>query len=309
MVAAARTEIATMKAQMTDERRGVEKVNHYLRHFFGHPFLSLQALPSAASDGPQYRFEIHRNGARAYHLSEGERSLIAFCYFVARLADVETGGKRPIIWIDDPVSSLDDNHLFFVHSLLSSTVARQGTFGQLFISTHSLTFLKYLMRLSNRGNERAYFIVHREGATSTIRQMPKHLQKFATEFHYLFHQIYRCSNMDENSSEDVSVLYGFANNMRKFLELFLFFKYPDTEEEVFRKLCRFFGDDSIAALLSDRVDNEYSHLPALFERGALPMDVPAMKQMADFVLKKMQSTDPDQYESLLASIGASKKNT
>ncbi|NHN34968.1 AAA family ATPase [Paenibacillus sp. S3N08] len=35
------------------------------------------------------RFEIVRNGKRAYHLSEGECSLISFCYFIAKLDDIE----------------------------------------------------------------------------------------------------------------------------------------------------------------------------------------------------------------------------
>ena len=313
-VAAARSEIAALKAEMTDERRGAEKVNHYLSHFFGHPFLSLQALPNEAPEGPQYRFEIHRDSMRAYHLSEGERSLIAFCYFVARLADVETGGTKPIIWIDDPVSSLDDNHIFFVHSLLNSGVAKQGTFGQLFISTHSLGFLKYLKRLHEAGRtERAYFIVDREGDSSTIKLMPKHLKEYATEFHYLFHQIHRCAQAGTTTTADVGVWYNFGNNIRKFLEMYLYFKYPDAHDDpsaaLSSKLRRFCGDDRLAASLAERVENEYSHLHGLFERGAVPIDVPAMKQIAVFVLGKMQAGDPDQYESLLASIGASKENT
>ena len=40
-------------------------------------------------------------------LSEGERSLIAICYFMAKLEDIDTKGKDLIIWIDDPVSSFD----------------------------------------------------------------------------------------------------------------------------------------------------------------------------------------------------------
>ena len=31
-----------------------------------------------------------------------------------KLEDVETKGSKPIIWIDDPISSLDSNHIFFV---------------------------------------------------------------------------------------------------------------------------------------------------------------------------------------------------
>lgn len=305
-VSAARQTIADLKAQMKDEINGAEKVNHYLSHYFGHPALSLQALANDDGEKKQYRFEIYRDGSRAYHLSEGERGLIAFCYFIARLEDVETSGKKPIIWIDDPVSSFDDNHVFFIHSLINNYIAQPGAFGQLFISTHSLAFLKYLKRLPKAKEvERAYFIVHRTGSTSAIQLMPKHLKEYATEFHYLFHQIYRCALADDASDPDVDVYYNLGNNVRKFLEMYLYFKYPDAKEDDGSKLQRFFGDDPVAASLTDRIDNEYSHLKGLFERGIVPVDVPAMKRMAEFVLAKMMDRDLDQYNSLLDSIGES----
>ncbi len=306
-VLAARKRITYLKAQMTDERYGAEKVNDYLNHYFGHPSLSLQALANDDDEETQYRFEIHRDGSRAYHLSEGERGLIAFCYFIARLKDVNTSGKKPIIWIDDPVSSLDDNHVFFVHSLIYNNIAQPGAFDQLFISTHSLAFLKYLKRLpGGNGEHRAYFIVHRTGpTTSTIQIMPKHLKKYVTEFHYLFHQIYRCAHADDAGGPDVDVYYNFGNNVRKFLEMYLYFKYPDVKESDKNKLARFFDDDPLAASLVGRFDNEYSHLQGLLERGLMPVDVPEMKRVAEFVLKKVEKHDPDQYRSLEASIGES----
>ena len=135
--------------------------------------------------------------------------------------------------------------------------------------------------------------------------MPKHLKEYATEFHYLFHQIYRCTTVDDANDPDVDAYYNLGNNVRKFLEMYLYFKYPDAKEDDGSKLQRFFGDDPIAASLTERIDNEYSHLKGLFERGVMPVDVPAMKQMAKFVLDKINAHDADQYRSLLDSIGES----
>ena len=87
------------------------------------------------------KFEIVRNGNKAHHLSEGESSLIAFCYFMAKLEDVDTKGSTPIIWIDDPISSLDSNHIFFVYSLINAEIFTRQEFEQIFISTHNLDFL------------------------------------------------------------------------------------------------------------------------------------------------------------------------
>jgi wobble nucleotide-excising tRNase len=83
-------------------------------------------------------------------LSEGECSLIAFCYFMAKLDDIESNGKNLIIWIDDPISSLDSNHVFFVYSLLRAEIVEASKYEQLFISTHNLDFLKYLKRLTGK---------------------------------------------------------------------------------------------------------------------------------------------------------------
>lgn len=264
----------------------------------------MQALPSDDGEQPQYRFEIHREGRRAYHLSEGERGLIAFCYFIARLDDIDTSGQKPIIWIDDPVSSFDDNHVFFIYSLINTRIAQPGAFSQLFISTHNLAFLKYLKRLgTGPARDRRYFIVHRTGSTSVIQPMPKHLKEYATEFHYLFHQIYQCATANDADDPDAKMYYSLGNNLRKFLEMYLYFRYPDAREGIEGKLQRFFGNDRLAAALTHRVDNEYSHLLGLFERGSLPVDVPEMKKIAAFVLEKMKDRDVEQYNSLLESIG------
>ncbi len=70
-------------------------------------------------------FEILRNAKQAKNLSEGECSLIAFCYFVASLKDINTKDKKPIVWIDDPISSLDNNHIFFIFSLIENEIVRK----------------------------------------------------------------------------------------------------------------------------------------------------------------------------------------
>lgn len=304
--------IAELKAQMRDERNGAEKVNEYLSHYFGHPSLRLEALPEEGDgdDAAQYRFEIQRDGTRAYHLSEGEKGLLAFCYFMGRLEDVDTTGTKPVIWIDDPISSLDENHVFFIYSLIQSHILEREVAGQLVVSTHSLAFLKYLRRLNGPGlPQRSYFVVERSGDASTLKPMPKHLKLFSTEFHYLFDCLYRCAKADPHADGTVDVFYSFGNNVRKFLEMYLYFRFPNAVDEQDRgahgprRINRFLGDDKVSASLSERIENEYSHLHGLFERGATPVDIPAMQKMAQLVLDKIKEHDSDQYEALLQSIG------
>jgi len=305
-----RAKINELKAQLKDESKGADRVNDYLNNFFGHQSLSLKAIeenPGDTSSG--YRFEVTRNGKQAFHLSEGECSLIAFCYFMAKLEDIETKGNQPIIWIDDPISSLDANHIFFVYSLINAAIVKPKNFLQLFISTHNLDFLKYLKRISNdyrgKGDKRIkmreFFMVERSGDASQICLMPGYLKNYVTEFNYLFHQIYKCATAESIDDGNYHEFYNFGNNARKFLEIYLYYRYPNGIEGD-DKLLKFFGEDSIPAIFTDRVNNEYSHLCGVFERGASPIEVPEMKTVAQQIISKVKD-DADQYSALLQSIG------
>lgn len=304
--------IAEKKRQLNDEEKGARKVNEYLNHFFGHQFLSLEVINDSIPEESdrKIKFEVKRDGKKAYHLSEGECSLLAFCYFLAKLDDIDTKGSKPIIWIDDPISSLDSNHVFFVYSLIGAEIVASGKFAQLFISTHNLDFLKYLRRLSGKyldanGNkkdyQKSYLLVSRQDQRSTIKLMPKHLRDYATEFNYLFHQIHKCAQIEDVNDSNYPTFYNFGNNARKFLEIYLYYRYPDqgmTEET----LTQFFGHERIPAVLTDRINNEYSHLSGVFERGATPVEVPEMLTAARQIIERLKM-DGDQFSALLKSIG------
>lgn len=300
-------DISLLKNQLKDERKGAEKVNHYLQHHFGHSGLQLSAIDEDTTKGVHFR--ISRSNDIAHNLSEGECSLVAFCYFMAKLEDIETKDKELIIWIDDPISSLDSNHIFFVYSLIEATLAKPikavnqtntYRYSQLFISTHSLDFLKYLKRISKPKNDSEYFILERTESNSAIKLMPSYLKNYITEFNYLFSQIYKCTQPIIGDS-DHEAFYNFGNNLRKFLEAYLFYKYPShssTEE----KLGKFFGGDQLATELSNRLYNEQSHLEEIFDRSIKPSEIPEIPKLANYVLNTIKQKDPDQYNSLIESI-------
>ena len=121
--------------------------------------------------------------------------------------------------------------------------------------------------------------------------MPNYLKNYVTEFNYLFHQIYKCSIAEENDIDEHS----------------LFYKYPNADINDKDKLLKFFEGDKQAVTLADRIDNEYSHLEGLFERSMRPVDVPEMRTMAQYILKKIEEKDKEQYDALLKSIGEYKK--
>jgi len=307
-IIALENEIIQLKNKQKDERKGADRVNELLNHFFGHDGIKLEAKEHSDKT---FKFEITRSGKSAYNLSEGECTLIAFCYFIAKLEEPNSKGKDLIIYIDDPVSSLDSNHIFFIFSLIENLIAKpiknsDGSnsyrYKQLFISTHNLDFLKYLKTISSKNkNERQYFLIERNGTASNISLMPSYLKDYITEFNYLFHQIYKCRNA-EFAKENHEVFYSFGNNLRKFIEAFLFYKYP-SPDSMNNKLGRFFGNDDITVTLVNRLDNELSHLEEIFDRSIKPIDIPEISKLANYVLEKIYTADPDQYNALLKSIG------
>ena len=102
--------------------------------------------------------------------------------------------------------------------------------------------------------------------------MPKYLRDYQTEFHYLFHQIYRCKD-SQGAHENHEVFYNFGNNLRKFLEAYLFYKYPYKDDQAgsSERLLQFFGEDATATALANRVGNESEadRLPTAADYGPL----------------------------------------
>ena len=130
--------------------------------------------------------------------------------------------------------------------------------------------------------------------------MPSYLKEYVTEFNYLFHQIYKCASLDTIDDTNYVTFYNFANNARKFFEIYLYYRYPDLGMTA-ETLSAFFGEDSIPAVLIDRINNEYSHLSGVFERGSSPMEVPEMQVAAKQIIERLKQ-DNEQFSSLMRSV-------
>ncbi|HEA8238400.1 TPA: AAA family ATPase, partial [Campylobacter jejuni] len=219
--------IEKYKEKLSNLETSTSNINKYLKSYFGHNMLELKVKKD---DKGQLNgeFEILRNGKQAKNLSEGECSLVAFCYFVASLEDAKTKDKNPIIWIDDPISSLDNNHIFFIFSLIEAKIAKKikdNKYSQLFISTHNLDFLKYLKSLTgyDKNDKKSFMYLIEKTNNSDIKILPDYIRKYVTEFNYLFEQIFKNYN---NTNITIDSYYSLANNIRKFLDTYMYFKYP-----------------------------------------------------------------------------------
>ena len=293
------SKIEKYKEKLSNLETSTSNINKYLKSYFGHNLLELKAKKD---DKGQLNgeFEILRNGKQAKNLSEGECSLVAFCYFVANLENINTKDKNPIIWIDDPISSLDNNHIFFIFSLIEAKIAkeiRNNKYSQLFISTHNLDFLKYLKSLTgyDKNDKKSFMYLIEKTNNSDIKTLPDYIRKYVTEFNYLFEQIFKHHN---NTSITIDLYYNLANNIRKFLATYMYFKYPNNDS-LMTKYCNLFGEEK--AILINRVINEFSHLENI-ERAQMPLDLLEMQKIANLIILNIQEKDKEQFDALLKSI-------
>ncbi|SFC62326.1 AAA domain-containing protein [Parapedobacter composti] len=90
-----------------------------------------------------------------------------------------------------------------------------------------------------------------------MKLAPDYLKNYITEFNYLFSQIYNCS-ISEMSAISHEYQYNFGNNMRKFLEAYLFYKYPSHKMSNDERIKKYFNDDSVSINLINRVINFFS---------------------------------------------------
>lgn len=186
------------------------------------------------------KFTLERSGHSANNLSEGEKSAIAFAYFLTELKALRNDDPpklpKTIVFIDDPISSLDSNHIFQVRFLLHSFFKTEN-YAQLFISTHNFEFFSVMLDTNlfghknddKNGNKRPlYFIKRNDDNTSEIKKLPISFSAYKSEYVGLFHTIKEFNELA--NKEDFTNLLILPNAVRRFLELYTLMKYPSDSE-------------------------------------------------------------------------------
>lgn len=137
-------ELYSLEKRLTSVYPTAKGINDLL-HKYGFGGFSLKVDDSKKN----YQF-IRANGASAFEsLSEGERNLVTFLYFMYSLkGSIDGAGLNSdkIVVIDDPVSSLDSEVLFLVSSLIrdlfKDVFDGNGSIKQLFILSHNTFFFQ-----------------------------------------------------------------------------------------------------------------------------------------------------------------------
>ncbi|MBC8745348.1 MULTISPECIES: ATP-binding protein [Paraburkholderia] len=268
----------------------------------------------------ELRFETRDNGytimrgkAPAMHLSEGERTAIAFMYFLKTLEDSDFKLKEGIVVIDDPVSSLDANSLFSAFGYMKE---RAKNAKQLFVLTHNFGFFRQVKNWFNFAGKLKNGVYKPETSTIShfymlamrveggqrnayLRTLDPLLHEYESEYHYLFRLVKDGAAMVQPQS--LADVYGMPNVARRLLESFLSFRVPGHAGNLRRQMEELDGEPAMMARII-RFLHTHSHMEQVSEPEhdlSVLSEAPAV--LAD-LLTIIERNDKKHYEAMMALV-------
>lgn len=281
-----------LESQISESVAGAEKVNTILKRLFmGKTEIELAQKSPIETE----KYILKRNGKPAHHLSEGEKTAISFAHFLASLESKDLVDKygEIILYIDDPISSLDNNHIYAVFAEIDRLRHEDNKrkYKQLFISTHNY----HLFRLLTERDEKhiGVYYVKRNRDDSVIENFSKSILQQKSEYTFLFNQI---KKYIDNSNEDDYIIGHF---LRRFLEIFATYKNPtkcDLRTRILQIVdlkTEYKTNETLLQAVYKTV-NEESHTYITNE----VINNGSIKNTAEAVLEFVKMVDPDQYSFL-----------
>lgn len=247
-------------------------------------------------------FQLMRGTAVADKLSDGEKTAIAFAYFLTSLEGEGEDIANTIVYVDDPISSLDSNHVYAVYALITEHLHKAL---QLFISTHNSEFFSLLKGLwLGRGPYQAdsdAFYVRRlsdaAGAYAVLETLPRLLRKYNSEYEFIFAQLYAFAEADTPSDHEA---YTAPNLLRRFLEAYLGFRKPCTT--AWHKKIDLILDLPAECEEVHKLLDDASHLHNMNRALQHPSFVASAQPCVRSILRGLQAKDPLHYNSLITVV-------
>jgi wobble nucleotide-excising tRNase len=292
-------QIHAVESQILEHQRPADELTKELREYLGRDEVRFEVKGTG--------YALTRNGQPVSHLSEGERTAIAFLYFLKSLQDKTFDAANGIVVIDDPVSSLDANALFSAFGYMKE---RTKQCGQLFILTHSFPFFRLVKnwfhhlpgqrKKKTEAHPARFYMLrsfgHTDGSrTSRLGPLDPLLQEHESEYQYLFKRVY-----DEAHRNNLATLehhYGLPNVARRLIEAFLAFRFPEMSGDLGPRLDRIAFDSAKKTRIL-RLLNTYSHAGAIADpEHDLSLLAETQPVLLD-LLQMMKAVDREHYEGL-----------
>ncbi|HIF9151668.1 TPA: AAA family ATPase [Photobacterium damselae] len=295
------TRINAIKAELNNTKQGAYSLNDNLRQYFGKTDIEIKPV-----DGT---YKFMREDREAKYLSDGERTAIAFAYFITQLEDESLNGIKPIVYLDDPICSLDSNHIYNVLGIIKSKLGHDQV-EQLFISTHNFeffnlvkTWLSYFNRTKTGTAKRAqFFLVNRTGDQSKIDPLPKLLKDHRSEYAYLISKVKEAVARPENCDSIAVQSY-----VRKILEVYFSFRFNLTEfrsngqDQIAPNLLKGIKDAEVKAHTLYEYMNEKCHAKSMELGVQFPEAAqPQLTNAWEIITNAIETNDRPHYDAYYA---------
>lgn len=305
-----KTEISTLEASISTAHKGKDDLNKYIKAFLGDDHIKIEVV---LNEDANERFVIKRGGNDANNLSEGEKSAIAFSYFLIKLKEHPI--EETIVYIDDPISSLDSNHIYHIYHLINNCFfyfddtegdsgANKTLCKQIFISTHNFELLTLLKKLpSNRQFIKTtnLQVIRKDKDNSTIVPMNRLFLDFESEYNYLFTLIKEQAGMNAADGENQVQFLLLPNAVRKFLETYTLSKIP-VNVGVEKRAVKLFGEEATEIV---KFLHHHSHQENVDGLGYHDGSIFNLNTVCKEIITWLQTKDLMHYEALTGSISIS----
>lgn len=305
-VAIVQLEADKLRAIISQAQLGREEINKRLTSMLGSEAVQIIVVP----DGEQERFQlVRKSGKVARNLSDGEKTAIAFAYFLTKLKELKPEQfKETIVYVDDPISSLDSNHIFQVTAAIKEIFFGKNDAGnwstnckQFFLSTHNFQFFDLIRDIAPKKPPIAalYFLRKISPTQSILGNMPASLCKYSSEYHFLFETIYKFHNAQDKGSHELLMLL--PNAVRRFTELYTYSRIPgDINNSVDRRAELLFGPEPAKRIL--KVLHYFSHannFDRIIGNSDLIFD---MEHAVNDLLSAIETNDPLHWNALVQAV-------
>lgn len=270
-------EVEKLEKETSQIGSALSKINKHLQSYFGRDEILLDL------DSSKKGYLIYRDGIPAANLSEGEKTAIAFSYFIVKTEERDFKVNNSVIFIDDPISSLDSNFVYHSFSLIKEHFQSAK---QLFISTHNFHFFNLIKEWFTQKNNKVqgenielkekgeilkplpseFYMVESfyesDRRKSKLKSLDQTLKRFKSEYHFLFNNI----NQFLSYSSEYGDLYTIGNISRRFFEIYADFKIPNSSNprQKMEALAKEANLNGASISMTDlekvyKLINEYSH--------------------------------------------------
>ncbi|MDG9930812.1 MULTISPECIES: AAA family ATPase [unclassified Pseudomonas] len=222
-IEASNLKISNLRKQTVNIEESIENINRGLVE------IGIDGFSVISHGEDFYRVSRASDQGNAFHsLSEGEKTVISFLYFIELCKGQKTANAVPqtkVVVIDDPISSLSHLYVFNIGQLIKRYFINDKSYAQVFVLTHSLYFfyeLTHTNKEKRAETQHLFRVIKNANGSSVISMSYEEIQNDYQSY---------WSVINDQASPPALI----ANCMRNIVEYFFNFVQKKDFNNVFQK--------------------------------------------------------------------------